>query len=116
MSSEECAPAAVSVQTCALTLCGAERDGRGLVDPADALAALGLKQSPEAFGPDHLWSYTLGEKGTFAGGRLVMNIDGFYVKWDDVQTIHNLPCGYNFTQNAGKIKTRGIELESHVKF
>jgi outer membrane receptor protein involved in Fe transport len=82
---------------------------------ADALAALGLKQSPEAFGPDHLWSYTLGEKGTFADGRLVMNIDGFYVKWDNVQTIHNLPCGYNFTQNAGKIKSRGIELESKVR-
>jgi iron complex outermembrane receptor protein len=82
---------------------------------ADALAALGLEQSPEAFGPDHLWSYTLGEKGTFADGRLVMNIDGFYVKWDSVQTIHNLPCGYNFTQNAGKIKSQGIELESKVR-
>jgi iron complex outermembrane receptor protein len=82
---------------------------------ADALAALGLKESPQSFGPDHLWSYTLGEKGTFADGRLVMNIDGFYVKWDDVQTIHNLPCGYNFTQNAGKIKSQGVELEAKVR-
>jgi len=82
---------------------------------ADALAALGLKESPQSFGPDHLWSYTLGEKGTFADGRLVMNIDGFYVKWDDVQTIHNLPCGYNFTQNAGKVKSQGVELEAKVR-
>jgi outer membrane receptor protein involved in Fe transport len=82
---------------------------------ADALAALGLKESPQSFGPDHLWSYTLGEKGTFADGRLVMNIDGFYVKWDDVQTIHNLPCGYNFTQNAGKIKSQGVELEAKMR-
>jgi iron complex outermembrane receptor protein len=82
---------------------------------ADALAALGLKQSPESFGPDHLWSYTLGEKGAFADGRLVMNIDGFYVKWDNVQTIHPLPCGYNFTQNAGKIKSQGVELEAKVR-
>jgi iron complex outermembrane receptor protein len=82
---------------------------------ATQLAALGLKESPESFGPDHLWSYTLGEKGTFADGRLVMNVDGFYVLWDDVQTIHNLSCGYNYTENAGKIKSRGVELESKVR-
>ena len=82
---------------------------------ATQLAALGLKESPESFGPDHLWSYTLGEKGTFADGRLVMNVDGFYVLWDDVQTIHPLTCGYNYTENAGKIKSRGVELESKVR-
>jgi outer membrane receptor protein involved in Fe transport len=82
---------------------------------ATQLAALGLKESPEAFGPDHLWSYTLGEKGTFADGRVVMNLDGFYIKWDDVQTIHNLSCGYNFAENAGKIKSQGVELESKVR-
>jgi outer membrane receptor protein involved in Fe transport len=82
---------------------------------AAALAAIGLNKSPESFGPDHLWSYTLGEKGTFADGRLVLNVDGFFVKWDGVQTIHNLPCGYNFTQNAGKIKSRGVELDAKVR-
>jgi len=82
---------------------------------ATQLAAIGLKESPEAFGPDHLWSYTLGEKGTFADGRLVMNVDGFYIDWDDVQTIHNLSCGYNFAENAGKIKSRGIEWDSKVR-
>ena len=82
---------------------------------ATQLAALGLKESPESFGSDHLWSYTLGEKGTFADGRLMMNLDGFYILWDDVQTIHPLSCCYNFTQNAGKIKSRGIELESKIR-
>jgi outer membrane receptor protein involved in Fe transport len=82
---------------------------------ATQLAALGLKESPEGFGPDHLWSYTLGEKGTFADGRLVMNVDGFYITWDDVQTIHNLTCGYGFTQNSGKLTSKGIELDSKVR-
>jgi iron complex outermembrane receptor protein len=45
----------------------------------------------------------------------VLNVDGFFVKWDGVQTIHNLPCGYNFTQNAGKIKSRGVELDAKVR-
>ena len=82
---------------------------------ASALAELGLKESPQAFGPDHLWSYTLGEKGTFADGRVKMNIDGFYINWSDVQTLHNLSCGYNFTQNSGKVKSQGIEWESQVR-
>jgi iron complex outermembrane receptor protein len=32
-----------------------------------------------------------------------------------VQTIHNLPCGYNFAENAGKIKSQGVELESKFR-
>ncbi len=82
---------------------------------AAQLAAIGLTEGPQSFGPDHLWSYTLGEKGTFADGRVVMNIDGFYIDWFDVQTVHNLTCGYNFTENAGKVKSQGIELESKVR-
>jgi outer membrane receptor protein involved in Fe transport len=82
---------------------------------ATQLAALGLTAGPEAFGPDHLWSYTLGEKGSFADGRLVVNVDGFYIDWTDVQTVKNLTCGYNFTENAGKVKSQGIELESKVR-
>jgi iron complex outermembrane recepter protein len=82
---------------------------------ASDLEALGLKESPPSFGPDHLWSYTLGEKGTFGEGRWTMNVDGFYIDWDDVQTLHNLTCGYNFAQNAGKITSQGIEWESKVR-
>jgi outer membrane receptor protein involved in Fe transport len=44
-----------------------------------------------------------------------MNVDGFYINWDDVQTIHDLSCGYNFTENAGKIKSQGIEWDSKVR-
>jgi iron complex outermembrane recepter protein len=79
------------------------------------LAALGLKESPPSFGPDHLWSYTLGEKGTFGEGRWTMNVDGFYIDWDDVQTQHLLTCGYSFAQNAGKITSQGLEWESKVR-
>ncbi len=79
------------------------------------LEALGLKGSPQSFGPDHLWSYTLGEKGTFGEGRWKMNVDGFYIRWDDVQTLHDLSCGYNFAQNAGKITSQGLEWESQVR-
>jgi iron complex outermembrane recepter protein len=82
---------------------------------ATQLAALGLMESPESFGSEHLWSYTLGEKGTFVDGGLIVNIDGFYVLWDDVQSIHPLSSGYSYTEIAGKIKSRGVELESKVR-
>ena len=79
------------------------------------LAAIGLKQSPVSFGPDNLWSYTLGEKGKFAEGRLLLNVDGFYIDWRDVQTVHDLNCGYYFTQNKGRVTSQGAELEMRMK-
>jgi len=82
---------------------------------ATQLAAIGLKESPPDFDPDHLWSYTLGEKGTFVDGRLKMNIDGFYIDWKNVQTTHALTCGYGFIENAGRIKSEGVEWESQFR-
>jgi iron complex outermembrane receptor protein len=79
------------------------------------LAQIGLKQSPLTFGPDSLWSYTLGEKSTLANGKLLMNIDGFYIDWRNVQTVHDLDCGYYFTENKGKLKSQGLELESKMR-
>ena len=70
---------------------------------------------PESFGPDNLWSYTLGEKGKFADGRLTMDVDAFYIDWRDVQTIHNLACTYYYAENQGKIKSQGVELESKLR-
>ena len=34
---------------------------------------------------------------------------------DDVQVFNRLPCTYYFTQNAGKIRSEGIELETAFK-
>jgi iron complex outermembrane recepter protein len=79
------------------------------------LAQIGLKESPVSFGPDSLWSYTLGEKGTFDNGRLLVNVDGFYIDWRNVQTENTLDCGYSFTENAGKVTSKGVELESKMR-
>jgi len=82
-----------------LSLCGA------------ALKAQGLTSAPETFGPDSLWSYSAGEKGSFFGNRLQANVNGFLVNWYDTQTSNNLSCSYYFTQNAGKVQSKGAELE-----
>ena len=79
------------------------------------LSAIGLSSSPATFGPDHLWSYTLGEKSTLADNRLLVNFDGFFINWQDVQTIHRLPCQYYFDENKGNIISKGFELETNAK-
>ena len=71
--------------------------------------------APESFGPDSLWSYTLGQKGKFADGRLTLDADAFYIDWRDVQTIHNLACTYYYAENQGRIRSQGVELESKLR-
>jgi outer membrane receptor protein involved in Fe transport len=79
------------------------------------LAAIGLTAAPVTFGPDHVWSYSLGEKGTFADGRARLNLTAFYIDWYDVQTLKSLTCGYYFAENAGHVTSRGVELESEMR-
>ena len=76
------------------------------------LAAIGLSQAPLTFGPDKLWSYSIGEKSSFLDRRLSLNLTGFLIEWQDVQTTRDLACSYYFIENKGKIESRGIELES----
>ncbi len=79
------------------------------------LAAAHLTNAPPTFGPDHLWDYDIGEKGTFWNGRIVANVTAFYIDWGDVQTTFPLACGYPFVENQGKVKSRGFELENRAK-
>ena len=76
-----------------------------------ALKADGLSSAPANFGPDSLWSYSAGEKGSFFGNRLKANLIGYIVNWYDTQTVNTLSCSYYFTENGGKVQSRGAEVE-----
>ena len=76
------------------------------------LASYGYAAAPLTFGPDSLWSYSVGEKARLAGGRVTLNADAYWVDWSDVQTRLLLNCSYFFTDNKGKITSRGVEVES----
>lgn len=83
---------------------------------AAALAAQGLSgPAPVTFGPDQLWSYSLGEKSTVADGRATLNATAFYIDWRGMQTNDNLSCGYYFTQNAGHVTSRGAEFGARAR-
>jgi iron complex outermembrane receptor protein len=82
---------------------------------AGSLAQAGLKNAPPTFGPDHLWDYEIGEKGTFVDNKLLVNATGFYILWDSVQTTFPLSCGYPFIVDAGKVTSKGLELETKAR-
>ncbi|MBA3810621.1 MAG: TonB-dependent receptor [Caulobacteraceae bacterium] len=79
------------------------------------LASYGYNSAPLTFGPDKMWSYSIGEKATLANGRVTLNADAYWVDWSDVQTRLLLNCSYFFTDNKGKVRSRGVEVESTVR-
>lgn len=79
------------------------------------LAQNGLKEAPPSFGPDKLWSYTLGEKSTLFDKRLTLNVTGFYIDWYNTQTATYLDCSYYYTQNVGEVTSKGVEVEAAGK-
>ena len=79
------------------------------------LASYGYAAAPATFGPDHLWSYSVGEKAKLADGRMTLNADAYYIDWSDVQTRLLLNCSYFFTDNKGSIRSEGVEAESTLR-
>ena len=79
------------------------------------LASYGYNTAPLTFGPDKLWNYTIGQKAKLAGGRITLNTSAYYIDWSDVQSRLRLNCSYFFTDNKGKITSKGLEIETTVK-
>jgi iron complex outermembrane receptor protein len=71
--------------------------------------------APSTFSPDSLWNFEAGSKNTLFDRRVTFNASAYLIKWKDVQVFDKLPCTYYFTQNAGKIRSEGVELESFFK-
>ncbi|MES2743504.1 MAG: TonB-dependent receptor [Pseudomonadota bacterium] len=71
--------------------------------------------APATFSPDSLWNFEAGSKNALLGRRLIFNASAYLIKWKDVQVFDKLPCTYYYTQNAGKVRSEGVELESLFK-
>jgi outer membrane receptor protein involved in Fe transport len=81
----------------------------------ESLAQDGLTSAPLTFGPDEVWSYSIGEKGAFLDRRMTLNATAFLIEWSDAQTVHPLDCGYPFTENGGDIQSQGFEFETRFR-
>ncbi|KPF73483.1 hypothetical protein IP88_09145 [alpha proteobacterium AAP81b] len=68
--------------------------------------------APGTFGPDSLWTYSVGEKARLFDKRLTVNATAFYIDWSQVQNRVVLPqCAYYYIQNNGQVRSVGAELE-----
>lgn len=65
--------------------------------------------------PDTVWSYELGEKTGWFGGRLTTDVDGFRIDWNKIQTSVLLACGFPFETNAGAARSQGVEFEINAR-
>jgi iron complex outermembrane receptor protein len=69
----------------------------------------------QTYGPDDVWNGEVGEKTRFMDGRLTLNADVYYIKWQHIQQIIVLSCGYPYTANLGDARSIGSEVELAMK-
>src|SRR5277367_6761270 len=63
------------------------------------------------FSPDNVWSVEVGEKAKFNDKRITVDGDFYYIKWNNIQQVLSLTCGYPYNTNAGNARSFGPELE-----
>ena len=87
-----------------------------ICSPAERRAA-GIPDVPPPFGSDRTDNYELGAKTNLWGGRLRINAAAYAIEWKNYQQVFQTACGINdattisFTVNAGRVRSRGGELE-----
>ncbi len=66
------------------------------------------------FDPEFSWNYELGVKSTWLDNKLKLNLTAFLIDWEDQQlfTIIDLTNLVFGTDNLGKSRSTGVELES----
>lgn len=64
---------------------------------------------PCQFKPDKTVNYELGAKGNLLGGALTYDVSLFSIDWSDIQIVKVLDA-YTYNGNAGKARSRGLEL------
>jgi iron complex outermembrane receptor protein len=71
---------------------------------------------PATFDSDTLWSYELGTKNAFDGGRAMLNASVYYIDWKDIQQgVALAGCGFGFTTNMGRAVSQGFDLEASFR-
>jgi iron complex outermembrane receptor protein len=80
----------------------------------DLLAAGYTPGQNSSFLSDSLWSYELGSKNTWFGGRMNTRVAAYRIDWSKIQQSVLLPCTYHITENAGAATSTGAELEADI--
>ena len=75
----------------------------------------GILDSERTYDPETAWSYELGAKTSWAGGRLTLNVAGYYIDWSD-QIVRALGATFaTLNTNAGQTTVKGVEVEMRAR-
>lgn len=81
----------------------------------NALAKVGIENGAP-FNSDSLWSYEVGSKNSWFGGRVKSRLAAYRIDWKGIQQTTTLgavdpQCTFNVTTNSGAAVSKGGELE-----
>jgi iron complex outermembrane recepter protein len=77
------------------------------------LQNLGVKQVPNQYSSDNLWSYEIGAKNAFFDHKLELDSSLYYIRWANIQQfIYLSACGEDFTANLGAAKSEGGDIQA----
>ena len=66
--------------------------------------------------PDSIWSYEVGSKSRFAGGKVALDASAYRIEWKNVQTLFQLPtCAIQTALNLGNARINGFDISLSVK-
>ena len=69
-----------------------------------------------AYKPEYSNNFEIGSKNTFLDDKLSINLTAFYIRLTDAQIpVLILPDAVTITRNAGKLTSKGLELELSAK-
>lgn len=70
-----------------------------------------------SYDPEYTWNYELSLRTQWLDRRLTLNANAFYIDWTDQQVLVQLSANrYDYeTQNAGKSRVWGFEVEGNVQ-
>lgn len=81
----------------------------------NSIQSLGLPGLPESIRSDTVWSYEAGAKGRF-GNAFRYDASVYQINWNDIQQRNYLQeCGLAYTDNNGKAKVRGFDMQGSAK-
>jgi iron complex outermembrane receptor protein len=60
---------------------------------------------------DSLWSYEIGSKNSWLGGRFNSRLAAYRINWNQMQQSILLACSFHVTENVGSAVSKGGELE-----
>ncbi len=86
--------------------------------PAASVATDTPGTFPSSFGSDSTINYEVGVKATLFNRMLSIDVDGFYINWNDIQvltTVRRGFTGYTLTLNGGKATSKGFEWNVNLR-